>query len=207
MPEELLPLFPLDVVLLPGAPLPLHVFEERYKLMIGECLKERREFGVVRAQESHLETVGCTAEIVNVVKRYPDGRMDILTVGVRAFEILAVNQEMPYLRAEWAPLEDEDEGKPERENAQRALILFQQALELLAPRTSHESELGADSLFLSFRLAAYLPLEDDAKQRLLALHSEADRLQQLTDYLGKLLPQLERARKLRRKVGGNGQLR
>lgn len=207
MSEELLPLFPLDVVLLPLAPLPLHVFEERYKLMMSECLRERREFGVVRAHENKLESVGCTAEIVKVIKRYADGRMDILTRGVQPFEIISINQELPYLRAEWAILEDENEPAPDTEAAQRALILFGQVVELLASRSSTAGELRPDEPFLSFRLAAYLPLDDDAKQHLLGLHVEGARLQQLTEYLSKLLPQLERAKKVRRKAGGNGQLR
>lgn len=207
MPEELLPLFPLDLVLLPGAPLPLHIFEERYKQMIGECLQNHREFGIVRAHDDKIENIGCTAEILKVVKRHPDGRMDILTVGVRPFEILAVNQELPYLRAEWAALEDEDEDQPDPDAAERTLILFRQVVELLSSRAPVEGELKADSPLLSFRIAAYLPLDDDSKQQLLGLHSESARLQQLTDYLSKLLPQLEQVRKLRKKAGGNGRLR
>jgi Lon protease-like protein len=70
----LLPLFPLDVVLLPGIPLPLHIFEPRYKEMIGECRANNAPFGVVRALEDGVAEVGCTAEIVSVTKEYPDGR-------------------------------------------------------------------------------------------------------------------------------------
>src|ERR1700685_3016257 len=69
--ELLIPLFPLDVVLFPGAPLPLHIFEPRYKEMIGECLAQHLHFGVIRAAEKGLADVGCTAEIVTVVKEYP----------------------------------------------------------------------------------------------------------------------------------------
>ena len=74
----LIPLFPLDVVLFPGTPLPLHIFEPRYKEMIAECLAQNRTFGVVRAIEQGLAEVGCTAEIVTVVKEYPDGRLDLV---------------------------------------------------------------------------------------------------------------------------------
>ena len=72
---SLMPLFPLDVVLFPGAPLPLHIFEPRYKEMIGECLEQKLLFGVVRAQETNLADIGCTAEILAVTKTYDDGRM------------------------------------------------------------------------------------------------------------------------------------
>ena len=74
----LLPLFPLEVVLLPGTPLPLHIFEPRYKEMIGECRANSAPFGVVRALEDGIADIGCTAEIVTVTKEYPDGRLDLI---------------------------------------------------------------------------------------------------------------------------------
>src|SRR5947208_1422620 len=105
--STLLPLFPLDVVLLPGAPLPLHIFEPRYKEMISECLKQKSVFGVVRAQEQSVADVGCTAEILTVTKEYEDGRLDIVTQGVSRFEVMQVNDERSFLRAEVLYLEDE----------------------------------------------------------------------------------------------------
>ena len=82
--DVLIPLFPLDVVLFPGTPLPLHIFEPRYKEMIAECRAQDRPFGVVRALEQGLADVGCTAEIVTVVKEYPDGRLDLVVEGRQA---------------------------------------------------------------------------------------------------------------------------
>jgi Lon protease-like protein len=79
--SALLPLFPLDLVLLPAVPLSLHIFEPRYKEMINECLTQNRHFGIVRSKEEALASIGCTAEIINVMKTHPDGRMDILTEG------------------------------------------------------------------------------------------------------------------------------
>jgi Lon protease-like protein len=87
--DTLIPLFPLDVVLFPGTPLPLHIFEPRYKEMIAECRAQDRAFGVVRALEQGLADVGCTAEIVTVVKEYPDGRLDLVAEGRQRFEIVA----------------------------------------------------------------------------------------------------------------------
>ena len=81
---SLLPLFPLDLVLFPGAALPLHIFEPRYQEMISECLDRKKSFGVVRAKEEGVAEIGCTAEIITVAKKYPDGRMDIVTEGTRA---------------------------------------------------------------------------------------------------------------------------
>ena len=99
--DALIPLFPLDVVLFPGTPLPLHIFEPRYKEMIGECLAQQRAFGVVRAIEQGLAEVGCTAEIVTVVKEYPDGRLDLVTEGRKRFELLRINQERSFLQGEF----------------------------------------------------------------------------------------------------------
>ena len=79
--ENTIPLFPLGLVLLPQMPLPLHIFEERYKLMIGECLRENRQFGIVYFNGTDIQTAGCTASILKVMKRYEDGRLDILTRG------------------------------------------------------------------------------------------------------------------------------
>ncbi len=103
----LLPLFPLDLVLLPGTPLPLHIFEPRYKEMIGECLANQAPFGVVRATEEGFAEVGCTAEIVSVTKEYPDGRMDLVAEGRQRFEVLELNRERSFLQAEIRFMPDE----------------------------------------------------------------------------------------------------
>src|SRR5205807_2257775 len=103
----LLPLFPLDVVLFPGTPLPLHIFEPRYKEMIGECRANQAPFGVVRALEEGIAEIGCTAEVISVVKEYPDGRLDLVAQGRDRFEILAINRERSFLQAEVLLIPDE----------------------------------------------------------------------------------------------------
>jgi Lon protease-like protein len=111
----LLPLFPLDMVLLPGTPLPLHIFEPRYKEMTAECLAGKRPFGVVRAKDEGIAEIGCTAEVLKVIKQYPDGRMDILTHGGRRFEIMEVNHDRSFLQAEVLYLQDDSEQAPRKE--------------------------------------------------------------------------------------------
>src|SRR5205823_6658895 len=106
---SMLPIFPLDLVLLPSVPLPLHIFEPRYKEMIKECLDQKHPFGIVRAKEEAFVNTGCTAEIINVLKTYPDGRMSILVEGQKRFEVLHVNQERSFLQAEVFYLEDESQ--------------------------------------------------------------------------------------------------
>src|SRR5215813_5003274 len=94
------PLFPLDVVLFPGMPLPLHIFEERYKEMISECIAEHTGFGVVRAQREGLAVIGCMASIARVLHTYSDGRLDILCDGGDRFEIEQLDNSRPFLQAE-----------------------------------------------------------------------------------------------------------
>src|SRR6202044_1644176 len=157
----LIPLFPLDVVLLPSTPLPLHIFEPRYKEMIAECLAQNRIFGVVRALEQGLAEVGCTAEIVTVVKEYPDGRLDLVAEGRNRFEIVAVNQERTFLQGEVLMITDEP-GAPPLEDAARAAQLHS---ELLAIAGAKQDLSAADPSLLSFYLAGSLPLDLDFKQK------------------------------------------
>src|ERR1700681_475925 len=116
----LLPLFPLDVVLLPGAPLPLHIFEPRYKEMIGECRANNTPFGVVRAIEEGIADVGCTGDIVSVTKEYPDGRLDLIAEGRQRFEVLELNRQRSFLQAEVLLVADEP-GPPAQEDRARAI--------------------------------------------------------------------------------------
>ena len=198
--DALLPLFPLDVVLFPGTPLPLHIFEPRYKEMIGECLSQHRTFGVVRAVEQGLAEIGCTAEIVTVVKEYPDGRLDLVTEGRQRFELLRVNQERSFLQAEVAMIDDEP-GTPAQADAARAVQLHS---ELLAIAGAKQDIPAVGPSLLSFHLAGSVPLDLDFKQKLLSLRSEAERLTLLVSYLETIIPNLRRAAHARERAGGNG---
>jgi Lon protease-like protein len=189
----LLPLFPLDLVLLPGVPLPLHVFEPRYKEMIAECLDEKKPFGVVRASSEGVADVGCTAEIVEVTKRYDDGRMDILTRGVERFEVLQVHEERTFMEAEFTVIEDEP-GTPPSDLVQQAMRLHSEIVKLAG---ANAEGLEADEEHLSFLLAGSLPLDLDFKQKLLTTLSEPKRLQAVIAYLEAVLPGLRRASKAR----------
>jgi Lon protease-like protein len=206
----LLPLFPLDLVLFPGAPLPLHIFEPRYKEMIGECLQAQSPFGLVRAHENAVAEVGCTAEILKVVKRYDDGRLDILTEGRRRFEVLELNQERSFLRAEVLFFED-DAGAEAAAPSAAAAIEATKAQELHSKMMdilgAGDDVPGDESDVLSFRLAAALPTDLDFKQSLLAMRSEPDRLNLLIDYYGQIIPKLERNAAARKKAAGNGHVR
>src|SRR5207245_8776938 len=131
--STLLPLFPLDLVLLPGVPVPLHIFEPRYKEMITECLDQNQHFGIVRAKEEELAKIGCTAEILNVLKKYPDGRMNILAEGQKRFEILQINQERAFLQADVFYLEDEADP-PASAALDKAIRLHDEIMALAVPQ-------------------------------------------------------------------------
>ncbi|MGZ3689811.1 MAG: LON peptidase substrate-binding domain-containing protein [Bdellovibrionota bacterium] len=193
---SLLPIFPLELVLLPGVPLPLHIFEPRYKEMIAECLEQKKPFGIVRASEEGVADVGCTAEIVSVTKKYDDGRMDIMARGVERFEVLEVNEERSFLQAEISMVHDEEED----EATKPAAPLIEQAVRLhaeIAKLAGDDVSIGNNAANLSFILAGSLPLDLDFKQNLLATLSETKRLEAIVGYLQAVLPGLRRAAKAR----------
>jgi Lon protease-like protein len=199
--SSLLPLFPLDAVLLPGASLPLHVFEPRYKEMIGECLERKQAFGVLRVKDGEVAEIGCTAEILNVVKRYDDGRMDIITQGRQRFEVMQVHPERPFLQAEVFYLRD-DPGATTKEEISRALELHGEIMKLAG--SEPESVSDVNELELSFHLAGSLPIDLDFKQTLLGMKSEPERLQAVISFFENILPNVRRTLHVRRKAGGNG---
>jgi len=179
MRSDLLPLFPLQVVLLPGAELPLHIFEDRYKEMIREVTRDHTEFGVVLASEKGIVNTGCSATVDQVLRQYPDGRMDILTRGRRRFEIVLLNEERSFLRGSVDFFDDEDVEPPSLEIRQRAIEGFNQ-LQSLESNTPYDA-IDALSSLLSFRLAE--PVMDlNFRQLLLAMRSETERLRKLAEF-------------------------
>ena len=199
---SLLPIFPLDLVLLPGAPLPLHIFEPRYKEMIAECLADKKPFGVVRAMEGGVAEIGCTAEIMAVTKKYDDGRMDLLTRGVDRFELINVNEERAFLRAEISVVQDPAQvsgatDEPGSQMVSRAMRLHGEIAKLAGaqPPISQMSLSAGKSGNLSFMLAGSLPLDLDFKQKLLGTFSETKRLEAVVGYLDAVLPAFRRATK------------
>ena len=192
-------LFPLpNLVLFPHIVVPLHIFEDRYKLMIGEAVENRSEFGVVLSKESALVNVGCTASVEKVVRQYPDGRLDIATLGRRRFEILFLNEEKAYLQAAVHFFDDDPDTAPPPEAVERLGSLFQRVLEFLPAASAPEPGGG------SFQLAGALPLDAEFKQRLLGSRSEAERVELIQEHLEKLLPRLALARRVEQRSRGNG---
>jgi Lon protease-like protein len=199
--SSFLSLFPLDLVLLPRVPLPLHIFEPRYKEMINECLDQNRHFGIIRSHGESIATIGCTAEILNVLKKYPDGRMNILAEGKRRFEVLQVNQERSFLQGEVFYLDDENEPAPAKD-IEAALQLHKDIMQLAGAQP--EAMQATDAAQLAFRLAGSLPFDPDFQQALLEMNSEAKRMRAIVSFFERILPVLQRNAHAKRKAGGNG---
>jgi Lon protease-like protein len=202
MRPEPIPLFPLEVVLFPGTPLSLHIFEPRYKLMVRHCMDSQTAFGVLLARQEGIARVGCTAEIVKVVKKHEDGRMDILTMGVNPYRVLEVIEEKAYLEGTVELLEDDPRPAP-AETQQHLVSLYGQCHALVFGREPKSPELKPGES-LAFQIGSELPLELEYKQELLELRVESDRQRHLLERLKLWLPQLSRLERVRGKAAGNG---
>jgi len=196
-----LPLFPLQVVLLPDAELPLHIFEERYKEMIAEALRDKTEFGVVLANEKGIVNTGCTAVIECVMREYPDGRLDIMAVGRRRFEIERINDERAFLRGEVDYFDDDDEAAAEDGSRARAIAGYNELRALTAEGPLSASETGAPRL--SFRLARAIQ-DLELRQTLLAARSEAERLRRLAEFLPAFVIRQRRVEHVKQVAPRNG---
>ena len=203
MTTGLIPLFPLRVVVFPRTPLSLHIFEERYKEMVGQAIRDNSEFGIVLAQEEGIVNAGCTVVVEKLARMYPDGRMDILTRGRRRFEIQSLNEEKDYLQAEVAFFDDDEFAPAPPEVRERALSQFHVLSELNAAR---ECEPDLQDPQLSFQLAQAVP-DLNFLSVLLRQRSEAGRLAELNGYLEQYLPRqkaIERAKALAPTNGHGG---
>jgi Lon protease-like protein len=199
---ERFPLFPLGLVLLPGEAVPLHIFEDRYKLMIGECLEEGREFGIIWLADDALKDVGCAARITHVLERFDDGRMNIVVEGSTPFRLERRIGELAYPAGDIELLDDEpdaDEEALERTRSGYADLVEQ--VTGTRPEPEALAELG------SYGMAATLDIALSAKQALLELRSEAARLEQLEALFAEALKRIKTAARVAEQASGNGHLR
>jgi Lon protease-like protein len=197
-------LFPLPLVLLPTEQVPLHIFEERYKELIGECLAEDREFGLVFADEEGLREVGTRAAVVEVLPtEFEDGRMNIIVEGRERFRLLRLTRGRSFHTAETAPLEDAGDD-PAPELVERARELFGR----LAALTESDVETPRpDTPQLSYVLAARVhELATDLRLELLAEVSESARLERVCEVLEEAAAAVERHRRIAERAATNGKV-
>ena len=200
-PDSRLPLFPLGIVLLPGEPVPLHIFEPRYKEMVRVCLDGDRPFGIVYASPAALAAVGCTARIRSVATRYDDGRLDIVAVGEERFRVQDIHRDRAYLTADAEPVEDDADTAPTRVR-QRVVARHMKLLELAGETV--RPGLYDEPYPLSFVVGRNAGLGLDDKQALLAMEDEAERLAMLSEHLGRLLMRVREAKKISTLARGDG---
>ena len=203
-----IPLFPLEVVLMPSMPLPLHIFEQRYKLMIGECLERKREFGVVYQKGREMKKIGCTARIVQVLRRYEDGRLDIMNQGVKRFKIENINEERPYVQANVLYFDDESEDRTrEIDRLIGDGIELLKELDLLTGKTRDYGAITAlDHRTISFLFAYSDRFTLDEKQEFLEITLTNKRITQSVESLRKMVERRRMTEQIKRIVGGNGNL-
>jgi Lon protease-like protein len=205
MPKRLsrFPLFPLGIVALPSESVPLHIFEDRYRTMIEQCLRERREFGIVWLSEEELKGVGCACEIEEVLERDRDGRLNILARGTRPFRLVGREHDLPYPAGVVEFLAEHQE-EPDREAARTARELY---AELVEQATDQQLERDELMQMDAYQMAATVEFGADAKQELLELRSENARLRMLTVLFRAAIKRLELVERAQTRARSNGKVR
>jgi Lon protease-like protein len=197
---ERFPLFPLGLVLLPQELVPLHIFEERYKLMINECLENDTEFGIVWLSDDGLRDIGCTAIVERVVETFEDGRMNILVVGDKPFRLLRRIDDMPYPAGDIELLEDFDPAS-DPELAEKAQARY---AELVEKATEEKPDLDEIAALDAYGMAATVEHPPEAKQALLELRGENDRLRMVDEMFRTAIKRVAYAEEAAERAQTNG---
>jgi Lon protease-like protein len=193
-----IPLFPLDVVLMPGAELPLHIYEPRYKVMVSRCLDEKMEFGMILAANQSVATMGCTAEIVRKIREYPDGRMDILAAGRSVFHLVELIEEKEYYEGSVEYAVDDSFTKDAEQETQLVQLFDRCHVQMFGKPSANPADYFPESL--AYRLAAMLPVELEKRQALLESRSERERRELLLRWMERFLPRLIAQQKARQRA-------
>lgn len=195
-------LFPLDLVLLPGEQRPLHVFEPRYKELIGECLDEETEFGLVLADEEGMREVGTRAAVVEVLERFDDGRLNVVIEGGERFQLLELTDGRSFTTAEVDAIDDDGEDPTDDERA-RCLRAYER---VVAAAAADLTELDLEGASLAFQIGARIDLGTTVKQDLLELRSERQRVIRLAPLLDRAAEAVRRERSVRERAASNGRV-
>jgi Lon protease-like protein len=197
------PLFPLGIVTLPSEYVPLHIFEERYKTMVDECLERESEFGIVWLAEDELKDVGCAVQVSRVLERMDDGRLNILCQGTRPFRLVERQDDLPYPAGTIEFLSDRDEPV-DAATAGRAHASYAELVEQAADRTLEAAEVAVMS---AYDMAATVDFGLDAKQGLLELRSENARLRLVDRLFRAATKRLDYVERAQARAKSNGKVR
>ena len=200
-------LFPLNLVVFPHTRIPLHIFEPRYKALMQDCLERGLEFGINLVEEGHMHPIGCTAGIMDVTQRYPDGRMDVVVEGKQRFRLLELkSNKHPYAVGE-VELQLDDDVPVDASLTLECLSCYNTIVSLVygpSALTLVYDELGPCP---SFEMATKSGLSLEQKQELLEARSEQSRLELLHEHLQKLVPMMKRADSIQRIVQSDGYIK
>jgi Lon protease-like protein len=196
------PLFPLGIVALPSELIPLHIFEDRYKAMIGHCLEDQSEFGIVWLADDGLRPVGCACEIAEVLERMEDGRINLIARGTRPFRLESRQDTLPYPAGTVEFLSDRDE-EPDVEAAEAARSAY---ATLVEEATDREPDLAEIAGMSAYAMAATVEFGLDAKQGLLDLRSESARMRLLTRLFRAAVRRLDFVERAQARARSNGKV-
>lgn len=207
--HQIISLFPLGVVLMPHMEMPLHIFEERYKVMINECLEQNREFGVVNYDGTNISSIGCTAEIRGVVKEYEDGRMDIMTQGKTRFVIKDMDQSLIYLQAKVLFFEDEREmvSDDDAKLAGEIIHLLKDLDRISETRRDYNALANLDLKRLSFLIPSTEGFTPEERQQFMEITSPRLRLTKCKAILKTVIQRTKMNYKINKIIGGNGDIK
>jgi Lon protease-like protein len=201
-----LPIFELPVVILPGELLPLHIFEERYKRLIGHCLDNAEPFGIVfRDEGGNAHRIGCMARVTEVVERFEDGRLNVVVAGEQPFKVLERFEAGGFPAGEVEPIDANDDRTEEEdpEAASGAREAFAELVKRVSGEPPDAGELEAEN---SYGIAARVELPAETKQALLELRSEPGRMRMLGNALRALVAALARSREIAERAKMNGKV-
>lgn len=203
---EKIALFPLGLVMLPDMLLPLHIFEERYKQMIAGCLESGAPFGIVMFDGQGIRQIGCMAHITQVLKRYEDGRMDIMTQGGKRFVVKALVEARVYMEARVLFFDDaiaDSSHDNLKAMADTALKLVRKVVEADIGTTAFDAG-NIDPKRLAYAIAALEGFSPAERQRFLEMTSPFERLDKCIQVLSRLVARNRLTREIRQMIGGNG---
>jgi Lon protease-like protein len=195
-------LFPLNLVLVPGEQAPLHIFEPRYRELIGECLDFGNDFGLLLEDDEGMREVGTRCRVVEVIDRFPDGRLNVVVEATERFQLLEVTDGRTFRTAEIETLPDESDT-PLEDEVEEVLAAYARVV-AAAEADLEDLDLDADSV--AYQIAARIDFGTEVKQGLLELRSERERVIKLAPMLNQAAEAVEREREIRTRAAGNGRV-
>ena len=195
-------LFPLNLVLVPGEQAPLHIFEPRYHELISECLDFGNDFGLLLEDDEGMREVGTRCKVVEVIDRFPDGRLNVVVEATERFQLLEVTDGRAFRTAEIETLPDESDT-PLEDEVEEVLAAYAR---VVAAAEAELDDLDLDADSVAYQIAARIDFGTEVKQGLLELRSERERVIKLAPMLNQAAEAVEREREIRTRAAGNGRV-